>query len=238
MKKKIIPFGWLPGSWGMRGKTRDRAEAEYYFDGHELDSRIVDIDFEVGTKDHSAAKARVDFKHKKTDEFEYDKRIVEIEYAGDPKALATELLRVHHKHGNVTDYEFAITSAEIQFDGDELALRKLEIDFEVGKIEKTAYEKAVANIKKEPYITVLDSQFDPKEGIEGLFFEFDWNDQWIALLQSHGYNGVTEDDIVKQWFEALCRSVIHENMQADSVPFNSGRVINQVRQENGRSDYS
>jgi hypothetical protein len=238
MKKKIIPFGWLPGSWGLRGKTRERAEAEYYFEGHELDSRLVDIDFESGTKDHAKAKAKVDRKHKKTDDFEYDKRLIEIEYAGDPKNLAVELLRVHHKHLKISDYEFAVTSAEILYTGDELALRKLDIDFEAGKIEKIAYDKAVANIKKEPFITILDSQFNAKEGIEGLAFEFDWNEHWIALLQTHGYNGLTEDDIVKQWFEDLCRSVIHENMQQDSVPFNSGRVINQVRRENGRSDFS
>jgi hypothetical protein len=239
MKKKIIPFGWLPASWGLRGKTRERAEAEYYLEGHELDAKIVDIEHEPGTKDHAKAKAKVDLKHKKTDEFEYAKRLVEIDYAGDPKALAVELLRVHHTHGKISDYDFAITSAELTMTGDELALRKLDIDFEVGKIEKNAYEKAVANIKKEPYIAILDSEYEPQEGVEGLYFEFDWNEHWIALLQQHGYNGFTEEELVKQWFEDLCRSVIHENMQQDSVPFNSGRIINQVRRNDGRhSDFS
>jgi hypothetical protein len=274
MKKKIIPFGWLPASWGLRGKTRERAEAEYYLDGHELDAKLVDIDHEVGTKDHAKAKARVDLKYKKTDEFEYDKRIVEIEhagdtkalavellkvqhkhlkvddfeydkrlveidYAGDQKALAIELLRVHHKHGKISDYDFAVTSAELTLTGDELAIRKLEIDYAADKISKNTYEKAVANIKKEPFITILDSDYDPKEGVDGLFFEFDWNEAWIVLLQQHGYHGLTEDEIVKQWFEDLCRSVIHENMQDDVVPFNSGRIINQVRGKDGRhSDFS
>jgi hypothetical protein len=271
MKKRIIPFGWLPGSWGLRGKTRERAEAEYYFDGHELDSKLVDIDHEKGTKEHAMAKAKVDFKHKKTDAFEHDKRVIEIEYAGDQKALALELARVHNKHGKLSDYDFAITSAEIlltgdelairkldinlaadkiseyeyaiakaeiTLEGDELALRKLEVDFEYGKIEKIPYEKAVANIKKEPYVAVINSDYNPAEGAEGLFFEFDWNDLWISLLQSHGFNGLTEEEIVKQWFEELCRSVIHENMQSDTVPFNSGRIINQVRHQNGRSDFS
>jgi hypothetical protein len=239
MKKKIIPFGWLPASWGLRGKTRERAEAEYYLDGHELDAKLVDIDHEVGTKDHAKAKARVDLKYKKTDEFEYDKRIVEIDYAGDQKALAIELLRVHHKHGKISDYDFAVTSAELTLTGDELAIRKLEIDYAADKISKNTYEKAVANIKKEPFITILDSDYDPKEGVDGLFFEFDWNEAWIVLLQQHGYHGLTEDEIVKQWFEDLCRSVIHENMQDDVVPFNSGRIINQVRGKDGRhSDFS
>ena len=25
-----IPFGWLPASWGLKGKSRELAEAEYY----------------------------------------------------------------------------------------------------------------------------------------------------------------------------------------------------------------
>lgn len=238
MKKKLIPFGWLPSAWGLRGKTRERAEAEYYLEGHELATRLVDIEHELGSKDHSIAKAKVDLKFKKTDEYEYDKRMIEIEYAGDQKALALELARVHHKHGKITDYEFAVVAAEITLEGDELAIRKLEIDYEAGKIEKIAFEKAVANIKKEPYITILESSFDPKEGMNGLFFEFDWNEHWISLLQSHGYTGFTEEEVVKQWFDDLCRSVIHENMEQDVVPFNSGRVINQVRRGDGRSDFS
>ena len=32
-----IPFGWLPASWGLKGKSRELAEAEYYLSGYELD---------------------------------------------------------------------------------------------------------------------------------------------------------------------------------------------------------
>ena len=32
-----IPFSWLPASWGLKGKSRELAEAEYYLTGYELD---------------------------------------------------------------------------------------------------------------------------------------------------------------------------------------------------------
>jgi hypothetical protein len=199
-KNKKIPFNWLPASWGLSGKTRERAEAEYYFDGYDL-----------------------------------DKRLIEIDYEGDE--LKVELLRLEHKHGNISDYEFATKYADMTYTGDELALRKLEIEFTAGNIELNEFEKQSANIRKEPYITILNSDYDPAQGVGGLAFEFDWNEYWIKQLIEHGYSGYNEEQIIQQWFEDLCRSVIAENMAAEDVPFNSGRVINTVRRGN-RSDFS
>ncbi len=42
-KKKLIPFNWLPGSWGLKGKTREIAQAEYELDGTELLRKKIDI---------------------------------------------------------------------------------------------------------------------------------------------------------------------------------------------------
>lgn len=41
--KKLIPFNWLPGSWGLAGKTREMAQAEYELDGAELLRKKIDI---------------------------------------------------------------------------------------------------------------------------------------------------------------------------------------------------
>ena len=43
MKKKLIPFKLLPASWGLSGKSRAIAEAEYYFTGKELEMRLAEI---------------------------------------------------------------------------------------------------------------------------------------------------------------------------------------------------
>ena len=36
-KKTKLPFSMMPASWGLKGKTRAIAEAEYYYDGEELE---------------------------------------------------------------------------------------------------------------------------------------------------------------------------------------------------------
>lgn len=41
--KRLIPFGWLPGHWGMAGKMRDVAQAEYDLSGEFLERRLVEI---------------------------------------------------------------------------------------------------------------------------------------------------------------------------------------------------
>jgi len=41
--KRIIRFGWLPAHWGLTGKLRERAEAEYTLTGEELEKKLIEI---------------------------------------------------------------------------------------------------------------------------------------------------------------------------------------------------
>ena len=41
-----LPFRMMPGSWGLRGKTRAVAEAEYYYEGTELTKKLAEIEAE------------------------------------------------------------------------------------------------------------------------------------------------------------------------------------------------
>ena len=41
--KRIIKFGWLPGHWGLTGKIREVAEAEYTLIGEELEKTKIEI---------------------------------------------------------------------------------------------------------------------------------------------------------------------------------------------------
>lgn len=40
---KLIPFRWLPASWGLSGKSYDEAEARYSLEGLELELRLAEI---------------------------------------------------------------------------------------------------------------------------------------------------------------------------------------------------
>ena len=41
--KRILKFGWLPGHWGLTGKIREVAEAEYTLSGEELEKTKLEI---------------------------------------------------------------------------------------------------------------------------------------------------------------------------------------------------
>ena len=44
MKKKTkLPFSMMPASWGLNGKSRLRAEAEYYYAGEDLEKKLAVI---------------------------------------------------------------------------------------------------------------------------------------------------------------------------------------------------
>ena len=83
-------------------------------------------------------------------------------------------------------------------------------------IESTLTEKEMATAKKEPYIRVVDTQFDPKNPANG-FFELDWNSFFIDELKKAGYNGVTEEEIVDKWFKAICQNVVSESNSNQEV---------------------
>lgn len=72
--------------------------------------------------------------------------------------------------------------------------------------------KEIANAKKEPYVTVLETKVDPNNPANG-YFELDWNSYFIDDLRKAGYTGVTEEEIVDKWFKALCQNVLDEDQR-------------------------
>jgi len=69
---------------------------------------------------------------------------------------------------------------------------------------KTAKEIATEN--KEPWVAVLDTHVN-KDNIRNGFFELDWNEYFVLQLKANGYQGDTEESIVDQWFQDLCRNI-------------------------------
>jgi hypothetical protein len=76
---------------------------------------------------------------------------------------------------------------------------------EVERIAKLSPKKA-ATEKKEPWVAVLDTHVN-KDNIRNGFFELDWNEYFVLQLKEAGYQGDTEEAVVDQWFQELCRGV-------------------------------
>lgn len=112
-KKKTIPFEWLPGSWGLAGKTREIAKAEYYLEGYELEIKLLELEStSIKKRDYEKRLLDIELKHNKITEKEYYKSLAEqIE---DPKQRAIALLEINHRDGDITELEFNKQSATIR----------------------------------------------------------------------------------------------------------------------------
>ena len=63
-KKSKLPFSMMPASWGLKGKSRAIAEAEYYYDGEELEKALAAIDAET-EDEKTVAEIEIDVKNGK-----------------------------------------------------------------------------------------------------------------------------------------------------------------------------
>jgi hypothetical protein len=78
--------------------------------------------------------------------------------------------------------------------------------------DATSKEKKRANIKNEPWVSVIDVVMENTEDPTNGYFELDWNDAFIDSLRTAGYSGQTDSALVDQWFSDLCRGVIGDNI--------------------------
>jgi len=78
----------------------------------------------------------------------------------------------------------------------------------VKEIIKTPKEIATEN--KEPWVAVLDTHVN-KDNIRNGFFELDWNEYFVLQLRTNGFQGDTEESVVDQWFQELCRNIGSES---------------------------
>ena len=95
------------------------------------------------------------------------------------------------------------------------------------KTKLTPKDQATKN--KEPWFTIVDVEIDNDNPRNGAF-ELDWNEYFVEMLRGHGLTGETDEDIVDQWFQDLCKQIALE--QYDEEVFAQGREI-----EGGRREY-
>ena len=86
---------------------------------------------------------------------------------------------------------------------------RAELAFKHDKIDAGERDKRVATANDEPYIKVLQVDFESTQPNVGSF-ELDWNDEFVNMLKQHGYQGQTDEEIVDRWFQTLCRTIGNE----------------------------
>ncbi len=183
-----LPFGTLPGHWGLKGKTREIAQAEYELVGFDLEKRLLELkQDDIG------------------DTAEYTRRMWDIEL----------------KYNKLNQKEYHRRLLTLIKDDKQRQLAEVELDHREGLIKELEYEKRTATILEQPWVTVLNMDFNNKTSLEGSF-ELDWNEFFVEKLKGEGYSAPTPDLIVNQWFMEVCRNVALEefdgtgNFTADS----------------------
>jgi len=95
--------------------------------------------------------------------------------------------------------------------------------------------KEQATAEGRPWVNVLGLEFDPQNPTVGSF-ELDWNELFVKQLLMSGFQGDTEEQIVDQWFQSICRHVVAETweqVQADPANRVSRRDLGNGRTEVG-----
>lgn len=72
---------------------------------------------------------------------------------------------------------------------------------------ESKYDKEAATAAGEPWVNVLRMGIDPDNVVQG-YFELDWNEEFVAMLQEAGIKGASDEDVVNKWFNAVCRTVL------------------------------
>ena len=78
----------------------------------------------------------------------------------------------------------------------------------------SAKDEATAN--GQPWVEVLGIEVDETDPGQGAF-ELDWNDVFITKLVRAGFQGKTDQDLVDNWFKAVCRNVVTETYEQDQA---------------------
>jgi hypothetical protein len=194
-----IPFNWYPGSWGLRGKTRKIAEAEYYYEGYDLEAELIRINID-DANERDLKMIDLALKYKTIDEYSADIRRADITYIGNDK---------------------------------QLALSRLDIDLKYGKITQQEYDRKVADLNDEPYMSMPKISWDPANPSK-TYFELDYNEQFVTFLEQNGYSG-SEEDIINKWLNDICNSIL------DEMPINENdfiKTVKSVRRDDGLTEHS
>lgn len=96
--------------------------------------------------------------------------------------------------------------------------------------EKTP--KELATEKGEAYINIDSIEIDKANPRFGSF-SLDWNTLFIEKLKDSGYVGESEEAIVDQWFQDVCRHVVLETYEQEQANINvAENVVRYVNRKN------
>lgn len=95
--------------------------------------------------------------------------------------------------------------------------------------------KEQATVDGRPYVNVLGLDYDTANPTIGSF-ELDWNEQFVKHLMMAGYRGDSDEQIVDQWFQDICRNVVMETWEQEQA--DPGNRVSRKDLGGGRTEIS
>ncbi len=192
-----IPFEWMPGSWGLKGRTRDIAQAEYELEGYELEAKLLEINKrEIPENDYNKQSIELQYKYKKLDEADYHKNLAALIQNEEQRTLA--FLEIEYREGTIGELEYNKRLATLK---SEPWVNVVNMDFTKassleGSFELDWNEHFVTKLKSEGYTGPT-----PDNIVNQWFMELCRN---IALEEFDGTGNFTPDseanlEAVKRW---------------------------------------
>ncbi len=148
-----LKFGWMPGHWGLKGRTREIAKAEYELEGFELKKRLLEIAKEDFTETKYQQKLiDLEFQYDMIDKATQMRRLTALIEDESQRTLAT--LELDYKEGIITDTEYQkqtatykkepwVTVLSMDFGGQQSLEGSFELDWNdyfVEKLIKDGYQ--------------------------------------------------------------------------------------------------
>jgi hypothetical protein len=192
-----LPFGTLPGHWGLAGKSREIAKAEYELEDFDRYLKILEIrKDEYRPEEYEEKILDLNFFWKRITKEEYDRALAELIVDVDQKALVTlELDRVYGKISGLA-YDKALATAK-----KEPWINVVKMDFTQkssleGSFELDWNEYFVDKLNTEGYVGAT-----PDNIVNQWFMELCRN---VAMEEFDGTGNFTSDseanlDAVKRW---------------------------------------
>lgn len=228
----MIPFWIFPGSWGLKGKTREIAKAEYELRGYDLERRLAEIN---AADDKELAKCLlvIDLKYNKLTQFEYDTKLNELSNDKTSLDFKRNQLEIERHHGRIDEYAFDKGVAELVEPEQARSLALLDVDLKHSRITDQEYERRKADVLEEPWIAMPKISWDPDNPTK-TYFELDYNEYFVNFLRDNNYQG-SDEDCVNRWLNDICFSVLDEMNQPEPE---LATTIRKIRLPDGKTEHS
>lgn len=289
---RFIPFGFWPSNWGLVGKRRQLAEAEYFYDGEDLERALLPINFAPDSDEFKLAEIKINRTFNKVSEYEYEQGLVSFDPNLDTKSKLIGLAKVENRFGKISSEDLEYRLLELSYDSHEhiefkrsklgldqryrkltdeeydlsllnlnhpnsdteeakkailqhnlkfakitdqeydhgiLSLRftdyesvefkvaELELEFKHGNITQNEWERETAELLGEPWFNIIGAENRRQGDRTSLAIEMDWNSHFPRFLETQGWSGTSDDEIVDRWFEEAMRQMVAPELSEDQI---------------------